>query len=87
MKTAKPVITFVFLVVMYVGAAYAAYHLTMRFGVLFGGLASVFGLFWLLGALCRAPEGYQDENGFHIHVGRKQVARPRQVFAASGSHG
>jgi hypothetical protein len=29
-------------------------------------VASVCGLIALLGALLRAPEGYEDETGFHI---------------------
>ncbi len=39
----------------------------VRFGILAGASVSVFGLLMLLlGALLRAPEGYEDENGFHI---------------------
>jgi hypothetical protein len=86
MKKAKPAIAFIFLVVLCVGAACAEYNLVMRFGIMFGVFAAAFGLFLLLRALRRAPEGYEDENGFHIRVPRKQVGRPRQVLAVSGSH-
>jgi hypothetical protein len=35
----------------------------------------------LLGALLRAREGYENENGFHIRARRKQARRPRHVQA------
>jgi hypothetical protein len=66
MKKAKSVIAFVFLVVLCVSVASVEYGLVMRFGVLFNLFVSVFALFVLLGALLRAPEGYEDDNGFHI---------------------
>ena len=40
--------------------------LVMRLGILFDVSVSVFALSVLLGALLRAPEGYEDESGFHI---------------------
>jgi hypothetical protein len=86
MKKAKPVIAFIFLVVLWAGAAYAAHNLLMSVGIIFSVLASVLGLFVLLGALLRAPEGYEDESGFHIREQRKRPARLRHVLAVSDSH-
>jgi hypothetical protein len=65
MKTAKSVIAFVFLVVIWVSATSIEYDLAMHFQIL-SSVASVCGLLALLGALLRAPEGYEDENGFHF---------------------
>ena len=49
-----------------VSVASVEYKLVMSFGIAFDLFASVFALFMLLGALLRSPEGYEDENGFHI---------------------
>jgi hypothetical protein len=38
----------------------------MRLGILFSVFVNVSASFVLLDALLRAPEGYEDENGFHI---------------------
>jgi hypothetical protein len=38
----------------------------MRFGILFSVFVNVSASFVLLNALLRAPEGYEDETGFHI---------------------
>ena len=38
----------------------------MRFGTLFNVFVNVSASFVLLDALVRAPEGYEDENGFHF---------------------
>jgi hypothetical protein len=65
MKNAKSVIAFVFLVILFVTAAWAEYNLAMHFRIA-SSVASVCGLIVLLGALFRAPEGYEDETGFHI---------------------
>jgi hypothetical protein len=65
MKSARSVIAFVFLVILFVTAAWAEYDLAMRFRIA-SSVASVCGLIALLGALLRAPEGYEDETGFHI---------------------
>ncbi len=54
-----------FPVVLWVTVASVEYDLAMRFRIL-SSVASVCGLFVLVGALLRAPEGYEDENGFHI---------------------
>jgi hypothetical protein len=85
MKKAKLIIACIFLLVLCVGVACVEYNLVMRSGILFSVFASVTGLFVLLGALIRAPEGYEDENGFHIRARRKQAHRPRQVLATSDS--
>ena|ERR1700720_1780195 len=52
----------------------------MRFGIIFS-IASVCGLLALVAALLRAPEGYEDENRFHIRACRKQERIPRYVPA------
>ena len=85
MKKAKLVIAVIFLIVLCASAAWAEYKLVMRFGIVFSVFASVSGLFVVLGALLRAPEGYEGENGFHIRARRKQASRLRHVFAMSGS--
>jgi hypothetical protein len=82
MRRAKPVISSVFLVLACVSVAGIEYDLVMRSEMLSSLFASVFGLFVvLLVALFRAPEGYEDENGFHISVAA--VGAPR-MFAVSG---
>jgi hypothetical protein len=62
---AKSAIALVFLTVIWTSAAGIEYSLAMHFPML-SGVASVLGLAVLLGGLFRAPEGYEDENGFHI---------------------
>lgn len=66
MKKAKSAIAFIVLVVIWVSVAGVEYDLVMRFGILFNVFARFLALFVVLGALLRAPEGYEDENGFHI---------------------
>ena len=65
MKRAKSVVAFIFLVVLWVSVAKVEYNMAMRFRIL-SSVASICGLLVLLGALLRAPEGYEDETGFHI---------------------
>ena len=65
MEKGKLVIAFVLLTVLCVSAVWTEYNLMMRFGIRFS-VASVSALFVLLSALLRAPEGYEDQNGFHI---------------------
>ena len=85
MKKAKPAIAFIFLVVACASAACVEYDLVMRFEMLSSFFASVFGLFvLLLVALLRAPEGYEDENGFHFSV---PSVRAPHMFAVSGFPG
>lgn len=82
MNRAKSVIAFIFLVVLWVSAAYVAYNLVMRFGILLSVFVGAFGIFvLLLDALLRAPEGYEDENGFHIGALPDSA---RLIFAVSG---
>jgi hypothetical protein len=64
--TAKSVIAFIFLVIVWLIVATVECDLALHFGILYTAFVSVFALSLLLGALLRAPEGYEDENGFHI---------------------
>jgi hypothetical protein len=84
MKKAKSVIGFIFLVGVCVTFLWAEYYLAIRFAIMFS-IASIFGLLVLLGTLLRAPEGYENENGFHVNARRKQARRPRHILAMSGS--
>jgi hypothetical protein len=65
MENGKLAIAFILLAVFWVSVVWAEYNLAMRSGITFS-VASVSGLFVLVAALLRAPEGYEDENGFHI---------------------
>jgi hypothetical protein len=65
-KTAKSVVAFIFLVMVWLIAATVECDLALHFGILCSVFVSVLALFMLLGALLRAPEAYEDENGFHI---------------------
>ena len=76
----KSMIGFIFLVGVCVTSLWAEYNLAVRFAIMFS-VASVSGLLALLGALLRAREGYENENGFHIRGRRKQARRPRRVLA------
>ena len=40
----------------------------IHLGFLLSALVSILALFVLLGGLFRAPEGYEDQNGFHVGV-------------------
>jgi hypothetical protein len=80
MNEVKSVIGLIFLMGVCVTSLWTEYYLAMRFPIIFS-VASVSGLLTLLGALLRAPEGYENENGFHIRARRKQVHRPRHVLA------
>jgi hypothetical protein len=62
---AKSALAFVFLVLIWAIAAGIEYDLAIHFRILFS-VASVLALIVLLAGLCRAPEGYEDESGFHI---------------------
>jgi hypothetical protein len=66
MKTAKSVIAFIFLVMVWLILATLECDLALHFGILRTAFLSVLALSLLLGALLRAPEGYEDRNGFHI---------------------
>ena len=80
----REVIGFIFLVGACVTSLWAEYNLAVRFAIMVS-VVSVSGLLALLGALLRAPEGYENENGFHIRARRKEARRPRHVLAISGS--
>ena len=66
MKEDELLTAFIFVMKLYVSVACVEYHTVMRFGILPSVFVRVFALFVLLGALLRAPEGYEDETGFHI---------------------
>ena len=68
MKRAKSVIAFMFPVVLWVSVTSVEYDLVIRVGFLLSALVSILALFVLLGGLLRAPEGYEDQNGFHVGV-------------------
>jgi len=63
---AKSAIALAFLAVLWMSVVCVESNLVMRFGVLLDLLVSVSGLSVLLGALLRAPEGYEDASGFHV---------------------
>ena len=65
MKKGKLMTAFILLAIFWMSAVWGEYNLMMRFGIRFS-VASVSALFVLLSALLRAPEGYEDQNGFHI---------------------
>ena len=75
---AKLVIAFVCLIMVWVSVASVEYELVMSFGIPFNLFVSVFALFVLLGALLRAPGGYEDGKGFHICCasGRRPAIAP-----------
>jgi hypothetical protein len=85
MKKAKPVLAVIFLVAACASVAFVEYDLVMYFEMLSSLFASVFGLFvLLLVALLRAPEGYENEDGFHLSVA---AAGAPHIFALFGFPG
>jgi hypothetical protein len=84
MNNVKSVIGFIFLTGICVTSLWAEYYLATRFVINFS-VASVSGFLALLGALLQAPEGYENENSFHLRLRYKQARRPRHVLAMSGS--
>jgi hypothetical protein len=66
MKRAKSLIAFIFLGLLWGSVTTVEYALVVRLGIVSDVLVSVLALSLLLGALLRAPEGYEDESGFHI---------------------
>ena len=76
---AKLVIAFVCLIMVCVSVASVEYELVMSFGIPFNLFASIFALFVLLGALLRAPGGYEDGKGFHVCCasGRRPAVAPQ----------
>ena len=65
MKSAKSVVAFIFMVALYAGVSCVECDLAMHFRIL-SSVAIVCALSVLFGALIRSPEGYEDDNGFHI---------------------
>jgi hypothetical protein len=66
MKTVKSVTAFLFLVMVWVIVATVEWDLALHFGIVCSLFVSVSALFMLLSTLLRAPEAYEDKNGFHI---------------------
>ena len=67
MKKGKLPIVFILLTGFCVSVVWAEYNLMMRSGITFS-VTSIFALLVVLNALLRAPEGYEDDSGFHIGV-------------------
>ncbi len=65
MEKGNLAIAFFLLAVLYLGVVLAEYNLVTRSGITFS-VVGISGLIVLLFALLRAPEGYEDETGFHI---------------------
>jgi hypothetical protein len=84
MKQVKSITSSILLVVLGVGIVWAEYDLAVRFPIIFS-VVIVSALLAILHALRRAPEGYENEHGFHIRAPRKHVHPPRPVLATSGS--
>jgi hypothetical protein len=51
-----------------VSATSVEYDVAIHLGFLLSFSISVLALFTLFGGLFRAPEGYEDQNGFHVGV-------------------
>ena len=68
MTSAKSVVAFTVLILLCLSAAGVEYDLAMHLGGLARVGVSVFAFSVLAGGLLRAPEGYEDQNGFHIGV-------------------
>jgi hypothetical protein len=80
MKTTKLMIVLICLVVSCVSVAWAEYKLLLYSGVVFGLFANTSVSVALLGALLRAPEGYEDTDGFHVRARpRRRVNRARHA--------
>jgi hypothetical protein len=74
----KLIITVISLVLFCASAIYAEYILALRLGIGFTLFLSMCGLAVLSGTLRNAPEGYEDEGGFHIKRPRRRIARIRR---------
>lgn len=66
-------------VVFAAGAAWTEYKLVLHSGIAFSLFAGVAVLVALRGALRRAPEGYEDDAGFHVSARREQTERARDA--------
>jgi hypothetical protein len=79
MKTTKLLIVLIFSVVFAASAAWTEYKLVVHSGIAFSLFAGVAVLVALRGALRRAPDGYEDDDGFHVSAGREQTERARDA--------
>ena len=77
MKTTKLMIVLISSVVFAASAAWTEYKLVLHCGIAFSLFAGVAVLVALRSALRRAPEGYEDDDGFHVSAGREQTERAR----------
>jgi hypothetical protein len=68
MKRAKSVLAFMFPVVLWGAVTGVEYDVVIHLGFVLSALVIVLALFVLLAGLFRAPEGYEDQNGFHVGV-------------------
>lgn len=66
-------LAFPFLILIWVCTAGIEYNLAMHFRIVFSVGTGV-ALAVLAGELFRAPEGYEDENGFHVGASTRQSA-------------
>ena len=62
----KSLVAFMLLVLLWVSVTSVEYALVTHVGIVSDVLITVFVLSLLLAALLRAPEGYEDDSGFHI---------------------
>ena len=82
MKKTNPLITSILLAVICASIGCVEYDLAMRSEILSSIFASILGLFvLLLVVLFRAPEGYENEDGFHVSV---VAAGAPHIFALVG---
>jgi hypothetical protein len=79
MKTTKLLIVLISSVVFAASAAWTEYKLVLHSGIAFSLFAGVAVLVALRGALRRAPEGYEDDDGFHVSARREQTERARDA--------
>ena len=84
MKHVKSITSSILLVALCVGVVWAEYDLAVRFPIIFS-VVIVSALLAILHALRRAPEGYENEHGFHIRTPSKHVHPPPRVLAPCGS--
>lgn len=63
------------------GAFIVGYELATRLGILFVLFTSAAGLSVVIASLGRAPEGYEDRNGFHLQRRQRSRARRNHSFS------
>jgi hypothetical protein len=61
------------------GTVWVEYQAISRFGGAFTLIAAASALAVLLGALFRAPEGYEGVNGLHVRPGNRRFGPTRHV--------